>query len=240
MSSTVVLTYIHTEFEGTEQFRKSCERVGFPIYNAWKKEKYNDTTGSIVRMLYDGLLFLQNKFDKVIYADGADTIFLKRFDVPDYLLISVEKACFPDAALAEKYPFCPTPWKYVNAGNWCGPIKSAIAFFERNGLHMYDGKHINGQREWHHAYLGEIDAISPGKLIHLYDTYLDTECKYMQSIAFEDPGEFEIIIPRNKMEVWPRVTNGDPIVKNNLTGTFPAIFHGNGRTPMSWLYELYK
>lgn len=240
MNNTAILTYLYKPFWGSEQFYKSCNKVGLPVHNAWNLEFYNDRVGSIVYMIYKGLLFLRDKgYEKVIYSDAADTYFVKAFEPPDYLLISVEKACFPDEALAAEYPPCATPWRYVNAGNWCGPIQSAIDFFETNGLHLHQEEHINGQREWHHAYLNSIDKITPGKLLHKFNVHLDTKCEYMQSIAFEDPDDFQIITNR-KMEEWPKVTNGESYILNRKTGTSPCVFHGNGRTPMDWIYNLYQ
>jgi hypothetical protein len=233
MSNTVVLTYLHTPFWGSEQFYKSTKRLGLPVYNAWKKEGYKDTVGCIMKMLYDGLLFLKaNGYTHVIYSDAADTFFLKKFDVPDFLLISVEKACFPDPSLAEKYPQnMPTPWRYVNAGNWCGPIDLAIEFFERYKLNTHQGQHVNGQREWHQAFLqSQKDNLK---------VYLDWNCMYMQSVAFEDAGDFSIHIDR-KMDEWPIVLNDIPKIRNNKTETFPAVFHGNGRTDIKWIYDLLK
>jgi hypothetical protein len=215
---TVVLTYIHTEFYGTEEFRKSCAAVGFPVHNAWDPSLYNGTVGDIMYMLYKGLLDLKEQgYTHVIYSDGADTCFLRRFMVPNYLLISAEKACFPDPDLAKEYPEYPTPWRYVNAGNWCGPIDNCIDFFERYGLNTHQNEHINGQREWHKAFLqSQKDKLK---------VFLDFDCLYMQSIAFADPDDFSI-------------ENG--LIKNNITEEYPSVFHGNGRTEMDWIYNLNK
>lgn len=230
MKKTAVLTYLHTPFWGSDQFYRSTNRLGLHVHNAWKKEEYGGSVGCIMSMLYKGLLELKEQgYTHFIYSDAADTFFLKSFEPPDHLLISVEKACFPDPVLAEKYPECSTPWKYVNAGNWCGPIDLAIRFYYK--LNTYKGQHINGQREFHHAFLNAYKQE--------FRIELDTKCKFMQSIAFEDPGDFSIITER-KMDEWPTVLNDIPKIRNNKTDTFPAVFHGNGRTNMDWIYELIK
>lgn len=227
---TAVLTYLHTPFWGSDQFYKSTNRLGLHVHNAWKTEEYGGSVGCIVEMIYKGLLDLKEQgYTHVIYSDAADTFFLKSFEVPEFLFISTEKACFPDPATAKSYPGSPYPWKYINAGNWCGPIDLAIKFYETYGLAGNKGKHINGQREWHQAYLIAHK--------HQFPILLDIECKYMQSIAFEDPGDFSIIIDR-KMDEWPTVLNDFPKIKNNKTGSEPCVFHGNGRTEMNWIYDL--
>jgi len=232
MNKTVILTYLHTPFWGSEQFYKSTERIGIPVYNAWNLAEYKNTVGCIMTMLYKGLLHLKKEgYTHVIYSDAADTYFLKSFEPGDSLLISAEKACFPDGELAEVYPKTLTPWKYVNAGNWCGPIDFAIEFFERYKLNSHQGKHANGQREWHHAFLqSQKDNLN----IHL-----DYQCLFMQSIAFEDPGDFSILIDR-KLQEWPTVVNDYPKIINNITKSQPCVFHGNGRTNMDWIYNLIK
>jgi hypothetical protein len=229
---TAVLTYLHTPFWGSDEFYRSTNRLGLHVHNAWKTEEYSGSVGCIVEMIYKGLLELKEQgYTHVIYSDAADTFFLKSFEVPEFLLISCEKACFPDSAVAEKYPnpASANPWKYVNAGNWCSPIDIAIKFYETYGLAGNRGKHINGQREWHTAFLQAWKDKFP--------IMLDWNCTDMQSIAFEDPGDYSIIIER-KMDEWPIVLNDVPKIRNNKTGTFPAVFHGNGRTDMFWIYSL--
>lgn len=211
---TVILTYIHTPFWGTQQFLKSTKRIGLPVHNAWDIALYTGKVGSIMYMQYVALLELQKKYTHVIYSDAADTIFLKAFQPEDGLLISAEKACFPDKLLAELYPNYPGPWKYVNAGNWCSSIEIAIKFFEKYGLNTYQDKHVNGQREWHHAFLNGC--------IERFPVRLDYSCNKFQTTAFEDQGDF--------------YSDGISF-KNFVTGTEPCVLHGNGRTDMTWIYE---
>ena len=79
---------------------------------------------------------------------------------------------------------------------------------------------------------------------------LDYKCKLFQSIAFDptkpDKGEeidrasFSIHLD-NKGN--PKYTGTDFRIKdglviNKMTKTTPAILHGNGGTPMQWVYQL--
>jgi hypothetical protein len=56
-----------------------------------------------------------------------------------------------------------------------------------------------------------------------YNTLLDTGCMFFQSIAFPAEGEFEV----NKLGLC-----------NTITDSRPCAAHGNGRTPMEWVYKL--
>lgn len=215
MSDTVVLTYIYKEFWGTHEFYKSTNKVGLPVHNCWNLNNYVGT-GSIMKMQYDALLELKDKYKYVIYSDGADTYFVSKVTPPDdILVISAEKNCFPDPTTAERYPETISPWRYVNAGNWCAPIELAIDFFEKYRLNIYQNDHVNGQREWHDAYLKALEDN--------YPVHLDINCQIFQTTAFAHDGE--IIVEEER-------------IKNTKQGTWPCILHGNGRTDMSWLYKL--
>lgn len=240
-NNTIVLTSIYQEFWGTQEFRKSCERVGLPIHNAWKNPGRFTGHGDTLRYDYEALLDLKNTYETLIYADGADSLFLKPFDPPTNCIIySTEKAIWPPTnemknAWARYYdkigypdiqgfvdPYTcyhtNSPWKYLNGGGWCGPIIGLIEFFERYGLNKLKGD-INGQD---YQALAFLKAREEG-----FPIYLDTQCKFFQTTGFEDPGDFEY---------GSQCPSG--FFRNIITNTYPSILHGNGRTDMKHLYEL--
>jgi hypothetical protein len=217
MSETIILTSIYEEFWGTQQFRKSCAMVGLPVHNAFRGQSFKGN-GTVLRMLYNSILELKGRYKKVIYSDGADTFFMKAFTPPDNIfIISAEKHCYPDPVKAPLYPLKKEPWCYVNGGNWCGDIDICIAFFEKYGLMNHVGD-VNGQRELTDAYIrGVFDG---------FHIQLDQKCEYFQTTAFEEPGDFAL------------AEDGKGII-NLITGTEPAVLHGNGRTDMKAIYERY-
>ena len=149
------------------------------------------------------------------YTDGADTYCQHRFNVPEnYLLFSVEKACYPHTWVAEKYPPCESKWKYLNGGGYGGPLELAIQFFERYGLNQLPND-ANGQHDYMIAYL---QAIKDG-----FPIKLDTQCEIFQTMAFADPTEFIVT---------------DKQLVNVVTDTNPAILHFNGLTTMEILKQL--
>lgn len=227
MNDTVVLTYIYNEFWGTEEFRKSVGKLGLPIHNAMKTN-HMVGDGQLLKWIYDAYVELRDKYKYAIYSDGADTYFVKNFKVPDDKIIySAEKAIWPPTRemhdLWEEYydyDLRPTPWSYLNGGNCCSPIDLMIEFFDRYGITDHVGKHVNGQGIVAEAF---IKAKADG-----FPIELDTNCVYFQTTGFAEAGDFLIF------------NRDDVVIENLITHTHPAVFHGNGRTPLDWIYNLYK
>ena len=67
---------------------------------------------------------------------------------------------------------------------------------------------------------GFMDAQESG-----FSVFVDVYCHDFQSIAFQSEGDFS--------------KHGGLLV-NDRTKTKPALIHGNGRTPMGWIYDLVK
>lgn len=221
MDKTVVLTYIYADNVETGKFMASCARNSLPVHNCFSRKKFMGN-GHALGDFYRALVKLKEQYEYVIYSDGGDTFFLKTFTPPsNELIYSTEKACYPHPSLAAQYP--PTrmpnnPWRFLNGGNWCSPIQLAIDFFNRYKLNTHTTD-ISGQHELMLAYL---EAIKEG-----FPIRLDEECEYFQTIAFEERGDFRVVLEDNI-----------PFVKNLITNTTPSVIHGNGRTPMDWVYNL--
>jgi hypothetical protein len=103
-----------------------------------------------------------------LYTDAWDTVALRPdVQVPDGILISAERACYPHPEKAKLYPPHDSPWKYVNGGGWCGEISEFIR--------MYESKpptdELNDQ-----VWLTDRFLAGWGKL--------DYECEVFQTLAF--------------------------------------------------------
>jgi hypothetical protein len=228
MNDTIVLTAIYHEFWGTHHFRKSVERVGLDVYNVFPPDVPFKGNGFIYQYFYKAFLDLKDKYKTVIYSDGADTVFQKAFVPPtDRIIYSVEKAIWPPLPhlkdLYENYYNKPWrrndwPWKYLNGGNWCGPVDLLIEFYERYGLKDLTGD-INGQKEQAEAFMKADE--------NLFPITFDLRCEYFQTTGFENVGDFSLAEDRKS-------------IINNLTGTTPCVLHGNGRTDMGPIYERWK
>lgn len=144
-----------------------------------------------------------------IYTDAWDTFCLKKkIIMPDGLLISAERACYPHPEKAILYPKNDSPWKYVNGGGWCGEIAAFIRMMEDNP----PSTELNDQVYLTDEFLKGRNWIK-----------LDYQCVIFQTVAFCPETDFKV--------------NGK-IIENTITGTTPAFFHGNGHTPIDWVTKL--
>lgn len=199
----IVVTYVYRPNAGTERMINSVKNQGYEIAVL----NTNDNPADIMKELFLCYKRAIGGHDKVIYADAADSYFQRRVAVPDdVLLYSTEKQCFPFPAWADKYPPGGN-WKYLNNGGFCGPLELVIEFYEKYQLHSIK---INSQAAVMDAYF---QARAAG-----FPIELDVECYQFQSIAFEEPGEFKM--------------NQHGFLENIITGTMPAVLHGNGLTPL--------
>lgn len=224
--STVVITNIYSENDQTRKMVESVARCGLPLVNFNKGRGWTGN-GDVMRWMYECLVELKDQYTHAIYSDGGDTYFLRAPVVPDdCIMYSTERACYPHPHWQEKYTNKETPWCYLNGGGHCGPIPLLIEWMERYGLKDQRGD-INGQAELMQAYFkahGEFPIV------------LDQQCSIFQTLAFADSNEFDIV-------KRPLFTGGSftgfekAVFQNNITGTWPAILHGNGRVKMDWVYE---
>lgn len=210
----IIITKIYSSIPGTKEMVDSFERHGYEVGILTQPHTGH---GDTLRQYYECFRRAITAHEYFMYSDGADTFMQRPTEAPtDYLLYSAEKACYPKTEMASEYPETSSPWKYLNGGGFTGPIRLAIEFFERYGLTGYPAD-INGQHEQKVAFL---QALKDG-----FPVKLDTNCETFQTIAFAEPEDFSV---------------EDRLVKNNITGAIPAVLHGNGRTPMEWIYDLWK
>jgi hypothetical protein len=178
----------------------------------------------------------------ILYTDAWDTLafgtpseVLSKFKAMDCkMLISVEKACFPNDERdkyhrIENYPESPTSWKYINGGGCMFEIEY---FKELCQLHPF-----NTNRMMDPDWLAELHQYHPEQI------KLDYQCSIFQCISHSNQDEWKIeyklpngfpteqfMTGSNNYEEYKRF-------RNKQTNTLPVFFHGNGRTNMDWLKE---
>ena len=216
-----VITYIYRDFaddkSSTYKFRESVERLGLALVNISPSPDFVGHP-EVLRLLYEHYKSLPAN-EPVIYADGADTYFLRIPEIPtDRIVYSTEKAIWPPTeemreAWADEPR--PTPWCFLNGGLYAGPAGMLADFFEKYGLSNIGERNAQGAQAL--AYLACKSNGGPRMV-------LDCHCKTFQSIAFAEDGDFDI---------------GGGVLTNLITGTTPAVVHGNGRTPMGWVYNIH-
>ena len=157
-------------------------------------------------------------FDSVFFAPPKEVI--AKFKALDCkMLVSVEKACFPNDERdkyhrAENYPESPTPYKYINGG---GCLFEIEYFKELCIKHPFN----------------EVRMMDPDWLAELYlnnrdNIKLDYDCEIFQTMSHHNKDEWSI--------------EGNTII-NNATETAPCIFHYNGikdKREIQWMLDVRK
>lgn len=159
-----------------------------------------------------------------LYTDCWDTLALappteviSKFKALDCkMLISVEKACFPNDIRdkyhrIENYPESPTAWKYINGG---GCIFDIEYFKELCNKHPF-----NNDRMMDPDWLAELFLSHPDQI------KLDNQCEIFQCLAHSNPED-----------EW--IKDIDNRIQNVATKTNPIFIHGNGRTDMQWVRNI--
>ena len=235
----IVCTNIYAPNEQTRQMVNSFERFGYEMAITNAEFPYGRIFNNLVQLYRRAA----TGHDTFVYSDGGDTFCQRPFTVPnDRLIWSTEKHCFPHVHLADEYPEPPikTDWKYLNNGGYGGSLDLMLEFVDK-----YIGKlpmQANCQLETTHAFL---KAKKDG-----FPIELDYGCELFQTIAFDpqkpdkgkkiDRASFSIHQDENGN---PKYTGTDFAIRkgkvyNKMTKTTPAILHGNGTTPMAWIYQL--
>ena len=206
----VVCTNIYAPNERTELMLESFARHGYYVHVNTCQFDHGRTFNNLMVTYRDKA----KTHDTFVYSDAGDTFCQRPFTVPnDRLIWSTEKQCYPEPQRATEYPETDSEFKYLNNGGYGGSLELMVEFGER-----YIGKlrlTANCQKETVIAFL---KAKKDG-----FPIYLDYGCEIFQTLAGTTKEDFDIF---------------DGLVVNKMTKTTPAILHGNGTTPMKWVYQL--
>jgi hypothetical protein len=203
---------------GWLQFKRSLDHFGWDYHLIL--HEYTGFNSKIVA--FYNYLKDHPEITHFIYADSYDSFALStqkevedKFTNWDGLTYSVEKACWPYEDWAIEYPESPYPHKYVNGGGFMGSVASFIKMYESNPIMTSEA--INDQVWAADIYLRRNDG----------SLRLDRECNIFQTIGHSGDGDFAILNFDNQKRIL-----------NTFTMTCPCIIHGNGHTPMDWIYDL--
>ncbi len=170
----------------------------------------------------------------ICYVDAYDNIALgtpeeviRKFNSLDCrMLISAEKACFPNDPRdkyhrPENYPETNSLWKYINGGG---------CMFEIEYFKELCNKHpFNTER-----------MMDPDWLAELYmnnkEVKLDNQCEIFQCLAHSNQDEWDI--EDKNFGLVGFFDSHEMRIKNKATNTYPIFIHGNGRTDMQWLRDI--
>lgn len=237
----IVVTNIYQENEQTKQMVNSFERFGYELAITKADFPY----GRIFNNLVQCYKRAATGHETFLYSDGGDTYCQKPFTVPsDRLVWSTEKHCYPKKELAEQYPKTriKTDWKYLNNGGYCGNMEILLEF-----INKYIGKLPMDANCQHETMVAFLKAKKDG-----FPIYLDYKCEIFQTLAFDpakpekggkiDKASYSIHRDKkgNPKYMGTDFEIKDGLVVNKMTKKTPSILHGNGTTPMEWVYELNK
>jgi len=148
---------------------------------------------------------------KVCFLDAYDMLcfgtpeeLYNKIDSP--LIFAGDRCCWPSAPLAWNYPYCNTPWKYVNAGGLAGFAPDVHEFLTRIDGYMkftYPAKQADCEQLY--FTLKYLDG----------EGRVDSDCRIFHCML-DDPCDI-------------LAATGDRFM-NTFTGTLPTFIHGQGKS----------
>jgi len=152
---------------------------------------------------------------EVIFVDAYDVLVLSNHEeviekIKDRtkMLVSTEKACYPDASLGSQYPEVDSKWKYINSGTYYAPRDLFMDLIDKNPPLYSDDDQL---------WMTKMFLSNRDKFV------LDYDCEVFQCHSFvaEDDYEYK-----------------DKRVFNLKTKSKPSIIHFNGKSDNTKVLEL--
>lgn len=209
-------------YSGVSNLIRSCARFGIQIHIFGFDQYWHSLYHTKMMSTLFGLLSLQDEYDRVLFMDSVDTIWVRPLDEFAHLadsfsgvIVNAERTCWPDVNLANRYPSCSTDYKYLNSGLFTGKMKDIIDCLNkvRNIGPVYNN---DDQGAWTIAYLNGLININ-----------LDSNCVLFQSL-YGNP-ESELLFDEDNQLI------------NTMTNTYPSILHAHGPSKTtSLLYQKFK
>jgi len=196
----------------TDQLQRlavSCSMFDIDLHVYGQKETFTFFDSKIEK-LGNRLNTVKDNFKYVLYTDASDSFFLtglpeiiEKYEAmgKPILITSAEKACHPFEDLVNQFPESPTPYRFMNPGNFLGEIDYVLDILSKCKAFYY--LQTNDQGHWMRMWEKDKPAI-----------WFDYYCDLFQPMSDSDfEREFTI-------------ENGRLI--NKVTGKKPCIVHFNG------------
>jgi len=201
----------HLEEQGLDNLVMSAQKFNWDISvicTEWK--------GFGTKLIETYNYFKQNPDVKeLIFVDAYDVLILstpqeveEKIQDRSKMLVSTEKACWPQSDLASEYPETKHEWKYANSGTYYAPREVFMDLFEN-----HPPQYESDDQLW----------LSLLFLEHSDKIVLDYDCEVFQCHSFvaEDDYEYK-----------------DGRVYNLKTKSKPSIIHFNGKSDNTKVLEL--
>ncbi len=202
---------------GLDALAASCHRKGLGLHvlglgNLWQGfgNKYLWTAEylDLQRLPDDDVMVFVDAYDVLALADEREI--LAKYDAAGARVVyTAEKVCYPDAALAERYPASPTAYHFLNSGGAFGRVADMRAMIASIGFATTD----DDQRAITRYFLEHPGAIA-----------LDTRCAFFLPLFAVTEPELELDASEGRVRLLE-------------TGERPCFLHGNGPS-VAYLNEL--
>ncbi|GMH87784.1 hypothetical protein TrVE_jg2834 [Triparma verrucosa] len=163
----------------------------------------------------------------VLYADDLPTIKRKYEEMGEPVLFAGECGCWPQITRDKgkghvclfDYPKSPTPYKYLNSGQWIAKKPAALQIFSA----LIEEAHVYADRyKVPISKINDQEMVSDMYMDGRFGIQLDHHNKIFQAMhATHDR-------PLEECDPWPEMENVDGVWENKVHSTSPSIFHFNG------------
>eukprot|EP00638_Chattonella_subsalsa_P005338 CAMPEP_0117744694 /NCGR_PEP_ID=MMETSP0947-20121206/6915_1 /TAXON_ID=44440 /ORGANISM="Chattonella subsalsa, Strain CCMP2191" /LENGTH=424 /DNA_ID=CAMNT_0005561699 /DNA_START=17 /DNA_END=1288 /DNA_ORIENTATION=+ len=169
-----------------------------------------------VRELPDDCIVIFTDAYDVLYQEEAETIKQKFLDMGHSIVFSAECGCWPHVALPgnicfDKYPKAPTPYRYLNSGQWAA-YAAAVRPVLAEALKKTQGS----------MKVIDQEVVADIYMEKKYDLILDHNSAIFQAMHRTDPPDLPYCNPMEAIKM-----QGSKYF-NTVTKTVPSIFHFNG------------
>lgn len=172
MSNFVIITVATKECFELQMLRKSCSIRGYDLVVLGLDQEWR---GFGMKVILTREYLLQHpEITYFMFVDAYDVLLLhKLIRIPDHILFSTEKGCWPDHDAP--YPHNPGhgEWRYLNSGSYIAPRTDYLDMVDKFPIEYSD----DDQRYFTNIYL-KTDRIK-----------LDFKCEIFQSFAFNYTGQ---------------------------------------------------
>lgn len=172
-------------------------------------------------LLRDWLRAGKHSSDRLIVCDAWDVVFAHHPHgindrcvslFGDAVVFNAERACWPRAEFADRFPDPGSPWRYLNTGFYCGPADKILAILEWMNLDALGFDRRNADDTgW--IYPDDQEQMQLAYFAGVEKMVIDTQCELGQTLSACEMGDFDL-----------RSIH----VSNRVTGSTPGVFHFNG------------
>ena len=239
-----VVTFSDYNNSWTEDMLVSATQNGYTVeYYSFKRPQFsfydsaNTTKDLACRLPPKAILLAVDAFDTIFMASAAQlsqrlaTIAQGR---DDFTLFAAERACWPDADKANKYPDLGSPYQFLNSGAFAGNAGHICSLLQKHLTDdMLRGDFLD-QRFWTDLYLSPDNKGSIG---------LDTSATIFQTM-FNSSADLslvrhETLAGHKRAFVYNTVTHSTPLVFQANSGNKPENLALLGRMRKAMQSHLY-